>query len=176
MYQKHLLPIFLYVNKLRTCKGTFLALIAPKGMVSGAPKSHGGFSGAPSFALRLTQTAPLLSPAPEPLRAAPSYVATVQPFARHLGLSHSWQTSSPFVGVSRPAVCTSTVGSAIGLSALVGAILFLPLPLRRLQISCCFYAQSNISPSLQLKSIDVPSFPCSSIVCLNFWIASSYET
>ena len=36
---------------------------------------------------RLTQTAPLPSSAPEPPRAEPSCVATVQRFARHLGLS-----------------------------------------------------------------------------------------
>ena len=62
-------------------------VLAAKGVVSGAPESHCGSCGAPSFMPRLTQTAPLSSSAPEPPRAAPSCVATVQQFARHLGLS-----------------------------------------------------------------------------------------
>ena len=56
-------------------------------MVSGARESCGVSSGAPSYTLRLTQTAPLSSSAPEPPHAEPSCVATVHRFAHHLGLS-----------------------------------------------------------------------------------------
>ena len=71
-----------------------------------------------------------------------------------------WQTSSPSVGVSHHAVCTSIVGSAIGLDVLVGAILFSFQLLRRLQISCYFCTRKNISTSLQLKGNDLPERPC----------------
>ena len=61
--------------------------LASKGMVSGALESCGGSSVAPSFMSRLTQTAPLSSPAPEPPRAEPSCMVIIQRFARNLGLS-----------------------------------------------------------------------------------------
>ena len=66
---------------------THHSVLAAKGMVSGAPESRGGSSVAPSFTSRLTQTAPILSPTPEPPRAEPSCVVTIQRFTRHLGLS-----------------------------------------------------------------------------------------
>ena len=78
------------LNKLRMCKGTFLTFIAPfwpqkKWFLE--ELSCSGSSCAPFFTSRLTQTAPLSSPAPGPPCAAPSCVVTVQRFARHLGLS-----------------------------------------------------------------------------------------
>ena len=56
-------------------------------MALGAPESHSGSSVAPAVASRPTQTAPLSSPAPEPPCAEPPYVASIQQFASHLGLS-----------------------------------------------------------------------------------------
>ena len=62
-------------------------ILASEGVVPGAPESLSGSSGAPSFTSRSVQTASLSLPAPEPPCALPSCVATVQRFARHLGLS-----------------------------------------------------------------------------------------
>ena len=78
------------INKLVSSSSTFLthrSVLATKGVVSGAPESHGGSSSAPSYTSRRTQIAPLSLSAPEPPRAESSCVATVQQFARHLRLS-----------------------------------------------------------------------------------------
>ena len=63
------------------------SVLASEKMVPGAPESHGGSSVVPAIASQPTQIAPLSSPAPEPPRAEPSCMATIQWFARHLGLS-----------------------------------------------------------------------------------------
>ena len=63
------------------------SVLASERMFSRAPESRSGSSVAPAVTLRLTQTAPLSSPAPEPPSAEPSCVATIQRFACHLGLS-----------------------------------------------------------------------------------------
>ena len=72
-------------NKLRTCKGRLLTLIAPfwpqKAWFFGSPESLGSSFGAASFTSRFAQAAVLSSPAPEPPHAAPSCVAIVQQFA-----------------------------------------------------------------------------------------------
>ena len=65
----------------------YRSVMASEGVVSRAPEFCGGSSGAPAYTSRITQTAPLSSSAPEPPRAELSCVATVQRFARHLGLS-----------------------------------------------------------------------------------------
>ena len=72
--------IFQVINKLRSCKGTLMTLIAlfwPQKEWF-ASESLGGSSDAPSSKSRSSQTAPFPSPAPEPPRATASCVVTVQ--------------------------------------------------------------------------------------------------
>ena len=63
------------------------SLLASEGVVSGAPEPGFGCSCHPAHASQFTQTASLPPSAPEPPRAEPSCVETVQRFTRHLGLS-----------------------------------------------------------------------------------------
>ena len=62
-------------------------VLATKGMVPRASESLDGSSSSPSLAMRSSQTAPFPSSASEPPCASVSCVATIQRFARHLGLS-----------------------------------------------------------------------------------------
>ena len=69
---------------LRTCKGTFLTLIAPFWLQKEWFPELLSLAVAPP--VPLTQTAPFSLPAPGPPRVAPSCMATIQCFACHLGL------------------------------------------------------------------------------------------
>ena len=63
------------------------SLLASEGVVFCARESGGDSSSPPAHTSRPTQIAPLPSSAPEPPRAEPSCMETLQQFARHLGLS-----------------------------------------------------------------------------------------
>ena len=62
-------------------------LLATERVVSRAPESSCDSSCSPTTSEKSSQTATFPAPAPEPPHASPSCVATIQRYARHLGLS-----------------------------------------------------------------------------------------
>ena len=149
-------------------------ILATKGVVSGAPESFSGTSGAPSFASRSAQTAPLSSPALEPSRAVPSCVATVQQLARHLGLSHG--VANQFSLCRHQSSChlyqhhwecyrawCASLGHSVSSPTIAKIADFLFLHLDK---------HLSVSTIKGYRCTLVSVF----IICPNFWIASSYET
>ena len=142
----------LVLNKLRDVQrnlsNTHRPILTPKGVISRAPESRCGSSCAPSFMLRLTQTAPLSSLAPEPPHAVPcawrlySHLGLSRGVANQLSLCR--YQSSHRLYQHWWAWCVSR-----------GSFYFIFYHCKDCRFSV-FYAQTNISPSLQLNSIDLP--------------------
>ena len=91
------------------------SFLGSEGVVSRAPESYGGPSGAPAYTLRLIQTVPLPSSTPEPPRDCSAVCAP-------LWAVSACGNSTRFISASRLANFTSIVESATGLGVQVGDI------------------------------------------------------